>query len=189
MTRRNVIRLDRERLRRGLQRRALERRPPARGWGTARRRRSGRHRAASSGSLLLCMVLLAGGAGWHFFRTLPASGGACVEAQITSCYDGDTCRAWLDGGEVRVRLVGFDTPELGNGARCAGEQQLALRARERLRQLVAAADERRLCPQGYDRYDRLLARLLLDGRDVAATMIGEGLARPYAGGARAGWCG
>ena len=151
MSRRNVVRLDRARLRRGLQQRALERSPPGRGWGTAPRRRTGRRRAISLRSLLLCLVLLAGGAGWYLFRTLPASGGACVETQVASCYDGDTCRARFEGREVRVRLVGFDTPELGNGARCAGEQQLALRARDRLRQLVAAADERRLCPQGYDR--------------------------------------
>lgn len=116
------------------------------------------------------------------------AGASCVSAQILSCYDGDTCQARFEGRQRRVRLAGFDTPELGAGARCAAEQQMALLARDRLRTLVAGARESALCPKEDDRYGRLVARLLLDGEDVAGLMIGEKLARPYAGGRREGWC-
>jgi len=47
-----------------------------------------------------------------------------------------------------------------------------------------------LQPHGRDRYRRLLAVVRdRQGRDVAAVLIREGLARPYGGERRAGWCG
>jgi endonuclease YncB( thermonuclease family) len=95
--------------------------------------------------------------------------------------DGDT----LDCAGERVRLAGLDTPER-NGA-CAEERALADAATRRMRGLIAdgVALERR----GVDRYGRTLA-VARDaaGRDVAQVMIGEGLARTYAGGRRAPWC-
>lgn len=39
-----------------------------------------------------------------------------------------------------------------------------------------------------DRYGRTLARMMLDGLDVAELLIAENLARKYAGGRRQGWC-
>lgn len=39
-----------------------------------------------------------------------------------------------------------------------------------------------------DKYRRSLATLTVNGEDVAAMMIGEGLARPYHGERREGWC-
>ena len=39
-----------------------------------------------------------------------------------------------------------------------------------------------------DRYGRRLVRLSLDGRDVGAVLISEGLAVPYRGGRRIDWC-
>src|SRR5476651_911334 len=50
--------------------------------------------------------------------------------------DGDTIR--IDG--TTYRLVGFDTPEMGNGARCARERDLAERATNRLRQIVSGGN-------------------------------------------------
>lgn len=49
-------------------------------------------------------------------------------------------------------------------------------------------------PTGRDRYGRTLAQVRVDGRDLAALLIGEGPtpvtegARPYSGGARHAWC-
>lgn len=40
-----------------------------------------------------------------------------------------------------------------------------------------------------DRYGRTLARVYLDGRDLADLLIEAGLGRPYDGGRRASWCG
>ncbi len=39
-----------------------------------------------------------------------------------------------------------------------------------------------------DRYRRTLARVLVDGRDLAPEIIGAGLGRPYNGERRRPWC-
>lgn len=96
--------------------------------------------------------------------------------------DGDTIRV---NGE-RVRIMGLDAPEMEG--RCPAEKEAARRARARMAELVAGGVTLR--PHGRDRYRRLLA-VVQDsrGRDVAALMIREGLARPYGGERRQGWCG
>lgn len=40
-----------------------------------------------------------------------------------------------------------------------------------------------------DRYGRTLARVAIDGRDLVELLVGVGLARPYHGERRLGWCG
>ena len=112
----------------------------------------------------------------------------CIPALVERVHDGDTLRATIDGRSEPVRLLGIDTPEIGDKARCPAEQAKAVAARDRLRALVAAAGDRRLCTAGRDRYDRVLASLLLDGQDASERLIAEGLGRPYDGGRREGWC-
>ncbi len=101
-----------------------------------------------------------------------------------SVYDGDTIRL----GDERIRIVGLDTPERGHRAQCNEEALAAERAREALIGEIESGHVA-LHRQGTDRYGRTLARVTVDGRDVAATLIAQGLARPYDGGRRAGWCG
>ena len=83
--------------------------------------------------------------------------------------DGDTLR--LPDGR-RVRLPALDAPELG--------RPLADRARDRLAALVADGAWA-LVPAAppEDRYGRLLADVLIDGRSVSAVLVGEGLAWVY----------
>jgi len=104
-------------------------------------------------------------------------------AQPLRCFaaDGDS----LVCGRERVRLVGLDAPELGG--RCERERRLAARARDRLQGLLAGGVTIRAV--GEDRFGRTLA-VVRDraGRDVARVLVAEGLARPYAGGRRGGWC-
>lgn len=98
--------------------------------------------------------------------------------------DGDT----LAIGDRRVRLMGFDAPE-ARGAKCPAERLLAAAAKLRMRMALASPERVRLVLSGRrDRYGRELGRLLIDGEDVAAIMIREGLAHPYSGGRRQGWC-
>jgi micrococcal nuclease len=99
--------------------------------------------------------------------------------------DGDTIRS---PAGVKYRLLGFDAPETFY-AKCDGELQLGLKAKARLEQLIASGTARIIESGRLDRYRRTLAVLTVDGRDVAATLIGEGLARPYHGERRRGWCG
>lgn len=96
--------------------------------------------------------------------------------------DGDTL--WLHG--EKIRLAGIDAPEL-DGARCKPERELAEAATLRLVELLAAGPplvERR----GLDRYGRTLATVYIDGEDVGAVLIAEGLARVWTG-RREPWCG
>lgn len=109
--------------------------------------------------------------------------------RIVGVVDGDTirvtCRA---GGTTPVRLTGFDTPETFR-PECASERARGRAATRHLSALVAQAEQVDLQVQGKDRYDRTLARLALDGRDVARRMIADGHAVPYTGGRRQSWCG
>ncbi|GGF56369.1 hypothetical protein GCM10007301_15000 [Azorhizobium oxalatiphilum] len=100
--------------------------------------------------------------------------------------DGDTV-AWQG---AHYRLVGFDTPERGDRARCPAERALAAQATARLRQLIAAggADLKRVpcsCRPGAAEgtmacnYGRFCGVLTIAGRDAGAILIREGLARPY----------
>lgn len=121
-------------------------------------------------------------------RPLPAAvpgGDACRVARVI---DGDTvdlrCGA---GAAFRARLTGYDTPESFEPG-CRAEAEAARAATARLRALVAGAATVEARLGGTDRYGRRLVGLGLDGRDVGAVLIGEGLAVPYAGGPRIDWC-
>lgn len=100
-----------------------------------------------------------------------------------SVYDGDTFT--LDG--ERVRIAAIDTPER-SAPQCDAERRLARLARLRLAQLLgegsAIALVRHPLP---DRYGRTLARVTVNGRDVAPVLIREGLAVQWEG-KRHSWC-
>jgi len=105
--------------------------------------------------------------------------------------DGDTFRARVEvwpGIETvtAVRIRGIDTPELRG--KCAAERERAIAARERLRALLAAGPVQ-LFHVEPDKYSgRVDASVLVNDREIAQILISEGLARPYTGGARQGWC-
>ena len=111
--------------------------------------------------------------------TLAAIGAALI------VIDGDTIRS----DEERIRLEGIDAAEIGH-AKCEAERRLAILAKHRLEQLLGsgAVDIRRNAhPKPPDRYGRTLARVLVDGEDVACILIKEGYARPWTG-RREDWC-
>lgn len=141
-------------------------------------------------NLLFALLLIAAAA----FLTdgLPSAPSAAPSAapsvapglhDVISVYDGDTIRL----GDERIRIVGLDTPELGHRAQCQEEAVAAEQAKQALIAEFARGNVA-LERQGTDRYGRTLARVTVDGRDVADTLIAQGLARPYAGGRRDGWC-
>jgi hypothetical protein len=72
-----------------------------------------------------------------------------LESVRIDIIDGDSIRS----GRQVYRLIGFNTPESGDSARCARERALAAEATRRLRELVAGGelDLRRVrcaCPPG-----------------------------------------
>ena len=131
------------------------------------------------------------------FAGLPASAGerlkGPVPALVTAVIDGDTlevkARIWL-GQEVttRVRLAGIDAPEARSD--CAQEQILAVRAVALLKDRLGDPAVQ-LYDITYGKYaGRILARVeTADGEDLGRALLAAGLARPYAGGRRAPWCG
>lgn len=101
---------------------------------------------------------------------------SAVSTTIDHVIDGDT--VVFEGG-ARVRLVGIDTPELGQDGRpddpgaAAARDWLALRLRTGTPVLAVADAENR------DRHGRLLRHLFLaDGTNLQAALLEAGLATP-----------
>src|SRR5262245_7194491 len=113
--------------------------------------------------------------------------------------DGDTV---IQGGRT-YRLVGFDTPETGEKAKCNAERILGGMAHARLQQLinqgnVELIEVRCSCVPGtagtrFCNYGRACGTLKVRGKDVGSILIAERLARPFICGKyscpkRQGWC-
>lgn len=116
-----------------------------------------------------------------------------VEVRVEKVLDGDTfvgvAHVW-PGHSVRVsvRIRGIDAPELKS--RCAAERGAAETARRALEQLLAEAPVEISNIGGGKYYGRVLADVSVgDGRPAARVLLERGLARPYRGGKRGGWCG
>jgi hypothetical protein len=84
--------------------------------------------------------------------------------------DGDTLRC----GEERIRLIGIDAPELPGHCQkersCAPGDPIASQAALAAASRGAAEIDR----QGYDRYDRTLARVRVNGVDLSCAQLSGG---------------
>lgn len=99
----------------------------------------------------------------------------CAPGPRDNCvHDGDT--VWIQG--EKIRIADIDTPEL-NG-KCEHERRLALRASNRLVELLNAG-EFEIVRTGRDRYGRTLATLHKSGRSIGDQLVSEGLARTWSG--------
>ena len=95
--------------------------------------------------------------------------GQTLSGTVVSVADGDTVRARLDGSgrTLRVRLEGIDTPERG--------EPFSTQARNATR--VMMFNKRvQLRVTDVDTYDRLVARIVLGGRDTSLELVEAGLA-------------
>jgi len=95
--------------------------------------------------------------------------GQSVSGTVMAVTDGDSVRIRLDGVSqtIRVRLEGIDAPETGEPF--SGQARNAARVLIfRKRVLVKATD--------VDSYDRLVARVIVDGRDASIELLQAGLA-------------
>jgi endonuclease YncB( thermonuclease family) len=114
---------------------------------------------------------------------LSLSAAAAAEASCRAL-DGDT---YICRGE-RIRLENADSPELHG--RCDAELEAARAARAFAQTALDGAREIKIeiGRRAHDRYGRTLAHILVDGRDLGELLVGIGLARPYHGERRRGWC-
>lgn len=119
-----------------------------------------------------------------------------LRLQEPSAIDGDTIH---DGHRTQgYRLFGIDTPELAR-AKCSAEKALGLAASARVQGLLDAAREVRAFPAWNpkgrpdwptDGFERRIARIEIDGKDLGELLLAEGLAKPYDGeGEHPDWCG
>lgn len=100
--------------------------------------------------------------------------------RVTCIVDGDTF--WLEG--VKYRIANIDTPELKG--RCKAEKAIAIRARNRLEQLMSG-EPVTLSSTGTDPHGRTLVLVSGSGGDLGETLVSEGLAEVW-GGAFIDWC-
>ena len=104
--------------------------------------------------------------------------GAAAVAEVSgtvSVVDADT----IDVGNVRVRLHGIDAPEIGQPCVMDGQpRDCGQWARD---VVVARFDGRRAtCQQrDIDRYGRVVAVCRVDGQDIGAAIVSDGLAWAY----------
>jgi endonuclease YncB( thermonuclease family) len=116
----------------------------------------------------------------------------CGSIKIVEVMDGDTFRAQIECvqpplNRISIRVLGIDTPE--KRGKCEEEKMLAMKATELLKQKYSEATSVFIIPQGWDKFGgRVLAEVYLDNKSVAEMMIEEGLARPYFGEKKIGWC-
>lgn len=106
--------------------------------------------------------------------------------------DGDTIKA--SNLRASVRISGYDSPEIQknirSGYRCEQELEHGLRAKAELERLLTPPNvvvvKRTLA---FDEYGRRLARVTVNGHDLADLMIGQGMAKPWGPGmTRPKWC-
>lgn len=97
-----------------------------------------------------------------------------VEATVDYVHDGDTLFVNLDGERVKVRLIGIDTPEVGDNFECYGDEATAL-----ARSLMPSGSTVWALADGgtHDRYGRSLFYLFTDeGTLVNVELVARGAA-------------
>jgi endonuclease YncB( thermonuclease family) len=116
--------------------------------------------------LLLCTLILALSSG----PVARATDDAILPGTVVGVVDGDTADIRLQSGMIRVRLHSIDAPERDQPHGAASKQALSK---------LVYGKQVNVEPIEQDRYDRLVARLWLDGLDVNAEMIRRGAAWVY----------
>ena len=122
------------------------------------------------------------------------AGAACYDWPLRTppAYDGDTLRITMPGlpselSEMLVRVSGVDTPEIKG--KCEAEKTRAIQARDFVVTALKKARSVSFCNPKWGKYGkRVIAEVVIDGKSLSATLIENGLGRPYGGGRRKGWC-
>jgi micrococcal nuclease len=122
-----------------------------------------RHRQPMTRAVVVLAILLAS-------HHPDASGDRPFTATVVAVYDGDTIGVRSPAGTVRVRLVNIDCPEY--------RQPYSARARRFTSSLVFGKQVT-VEPHGRDRFERILARVIVQGTDINEALVRNGLAWHY----------
>ena len=118
--------------------------------------------------------------------------GTAIVSKVISVYDGDTFRVNIDslppivGKNIPIRLNGVDTPEIQG--KCKYEKDLAIEARDFVRNKLADAKEIRLTKLQRGKYFRVVADVMIDGVSLEQELLDNELAYKYTGGKKSSWC-
>jgi len=117
----------------------------------------------------------------------------CVK--FLKAHDGDTATFEIPnvppiiGHNISVRIKGIDAPELSGHGAC--ERQQARAAQELVQKVLSTAKRIDLANIQRDKYFRLLADVLVDGKSLKQIVMDAHLAYAYNGGTKQkiDWCG
>ena len=118
--------------------------------------------------------------------------GTAIVSKVISVYDGDTFRVDIGslppivGKNIPIRLNGVDTPEIRG--KCKYEKDLAIKARDFVRNKLANAKEIRLTKLQRGKYFRVVADVMIDGVSLEQELLDNKLAYKYTGGKKSSWC-
>lgn len=136
-------------------------------------------------SLFLLCTSVAGFAADRYWKDLP----------IIEVVDGDTIQTKLVSlpyplYNVKVRILGIDTPEKNYLAKCDKEKQLGLQATTKMGELIGTSTLMTLKNAKWDKYGgRVDSEVIVNNINLGQRMIELGYARPYSGtGPKPNWC-
>ena len=113
-------------------------------------------------------------------------------SKVISVYDGDTIRVNIDsfpdiiGKNISIRLKGIDAPEIKG--KCQKEIDLAIMARDYLRNAINKSNQIELRNIKRGKYFRIVGELYINGINVTKNLIKRKLAYHYSGGKKRTWC-
>ena len=113
-------------------------------------------------------------------------------SKVISIYDGDTLRVNIDsfpdiiGKNIRIRLKGIDAPEIKG--KCQKEIDLAIMARDYLRNAINQSSQIELRNIERGKYFRIVGELYIDGENISNNLIKRKLAYYYNGRKKRSWC-
>jgi len=113
------------------------------------------------------------------------AGARCVSAPVRDvlAVDGDTfeLQRLTDRGteRIRLRLIGWDSPETGNSAGCSAEDELGQKVEAYAKDLFAESQTLTFKPEGTDRFGRTRAHVYLDGTHIGWLLAKQGLSKPW----------
>ncbi len=113
------------------------------------------------------------------------AGARCVNAPVRDvlAVDGDTfeLQRLTDRGteRIRLRLIGWDSPETGDSAGCPAENDLGVEVEAYAKDLFAQSQTLTFKPEGTDRFGRTRAHVYLDGTHIGWLLAKQGLSKPW----------
>lgn len=100
--------------------------------------------------------------------------------RMTRAFDGDSFMAADDNLAIHVRIVGIDAPERKNRKRGTPSQPYGNKAAHHLKGLISNRSFR-VKGYGMDAYNRHLAEVFAEGRNIGLAMVEAGYAEVYKG--------